>query len=112
MDEEEETDNEVSKEDNQQERREISSYGISIDTNELQPVDTTVEDGNELERLGINAYEQDQFESGIIRQVDSQIAEAEVNFQRNVTKKEIGNLETEIRYNNNNHVQSQVEAIL
>lgn len=81
-----------------QDKRQISSYGISINTTDFQPVDTTTEDGNELEKLGINAYEQDQFESGIIHQVDTQIAEAEVNFQRNITKKEIANIETEIKY--------------
>ena len=89
-----ETENDFS---NVQKKREVSSFGISIDTNDIQPVDAAIEDRSELERLGISAYEQDQFEKGVIRQVDSQIVEAELNFRRNSIKKDIEDLESEIR---------------
>ena len=77
--------------------RQILSYGITIETNGITPVQT-LEEENELSQLGISAYGQVQFEKGIIKQVDSKIAEAEKNFQINTTKKEIENLQDEIKY--------------
>ena len=75
----------------------VTSYGISIKTSNIKSINVD-EQAKELRHLDVNVYEQEQFESGIIDQVDSAINQAEVNFKRNIIKKEIEQIHQEIRY--------------
>ena len=81
-------------------QRSIHSYGISINTSEITAV-SLENQGNELRDLDVDVYEHDQFEDGIIKQVDFALATAESEFRKNITRKQIEQIESEIIIANN-----------
>lgn len=83
----------------------VSSFGIHIDINAIHSIDTESR-ANELQHLDVNVYEQNRFEEDVIQQVDTVISEAEKNFKRNILRKEIENLEQEVK-----NVQTEKEDI-
>ena len=77
-------------------RKTVCSYGISIDTSEIASV-ASDRRGDDLEELDIDVYEQEEFEEGILSQMDHALTSAETNFKHNLVKKQIEEVETEIR---------------
>ena len=53
---------------------------------------------DELHSLDIDVYEQDRFEKGILNQVDSALTNAESNFKKTITRKQIAQLQDEKRW--------------
>ena len=87
----------ASVEDNEEKARHISSYGIAINTKDLATANVNNEDYDGLQNLGIAAYEQEDFEKGVLDQVNSAVILAESNFQQQAAEKEIRNISDEIR---------------
>ena len=81
-----------------EEGRKVSSFGITINTKDLATADVNKEDYNGLHALGIAAYEQEDFEKGVINQVNSAVTLAESNFRQHAVEKEVENITDEIRY--------------
>ena len=53
---------------------------------------------DDLHSLDIDVYEQDRFEKGILNQVDSALTNAESNFKKTITRKQIAQLQDEKRW--------------
>ena len=87
-----------SEENKNEDGRTVSSFGIAIHTKEFSTADVNKEDYNSLHALGIAAYEQEDFEKGVIDQVNSAVTLAESNFHQNAVEKEIQNITDEIRF--------------
>lgn len=78
------------------ENRSICSYGISIDTSNIQSVNREQQD-EELQLLDVDVYEQENFEKGVFHQVNSVLSNAEKRFKQNILQKEIIQIKNEIK---------------
>lgn len=83
-------------EDNAPESMNITSYGIEISRKKIKCV--PVADQNEaLKDLGVSAYEQEEFEEGVLQQVDDAIEEEEKRIAIKAAEKNVKNIRDEIR---------------
>ena len=83
---------------NQPDSVSFSSYGIEIDREKIKCVPLN-EQNEVLKDLGVSAYEQEEFEEGVLQQVDSAIEEREWRIAVKAAQKNVQNVKDEIRYN-------------
>ncbi len=74
----------------------VKSYGISIDSSKIHEV-SFEEQPESLRALGVNVFDQDVFEEGVLQQVDKAIAEQEESLERERLNKELKWIEDEVR---------------
>jgi DNA excision repair protein ERCC-6 len=74
----------------------VKSYGISIDSSKIHEV-AFEEQPETLRALGVNVFDQDVFEEGVLQQVDQAIAEQEEFLERERLSKELKSIEDELR---------------
>ena len=75
----------------------VKSYGISIDSSKIHEV--AIEDRPEdLQALGVNIFDQDVFEEGVLQQVDEAIAEQEEFLEKEWLNKELKSIQNELRF--------------
>ena len=77
----------------------VKSYGISIDSSKIHEV-AFEEQPESLRALGVNIFDQDVFEEGVLQQVDEAIAEQEEFLERERLNKELKSNEDELKYCN------------
>ncbi len=84
--------------DNNKERNEgnLTSYGIEISRNEIKSISVDEQD-IALKDLGVSAYEQEDFEEGVIKQVDKAIEEHKKRIERESLKKDLQNIRDELK---------------
>ena len=75
----------------------ITSYGIEISRKKIKSVPIN-EQNDVLKQLGVSAYEQDEFEEGVLQQVDEAIEEQERRIAIKAAEKNAQNIKDEIRY--------------
>ena len=75
----------------------VSSYGIEIDREKIKCIPMS-EQNEVLKDLGVSAYEQEEFEEGVLQQVDSAIEEREWRIAIKAAEKNVQNVKDEIRY--------------
>lgn len=75
----------------------ISSYGIEINREKIKcvPINEQIE---AFKDLGVSAYEQEEFEDGVLQQVDDAIEEQERRIAVKAAEKSVQNIRDEIRY--------------
>ena len=78
-------------------RKTVKSYGISIDASKIHEV-AYEEQPESLRDLGVNVFDQDVFEEGVLQQVDDAIAELEDAFEKKQFKKQIETIDKALRY--------------
>jgi len=81
---------------NQPDSVSFSSYGIEIDREKIKCVPLN-EQNEVLKDLGVSAYEQEEFEEGVLQQVDSAIEEREWRIAVKAAQKNVQNVKDEIR---------------
>ena len=75
----------------------VKSYGIAIDSSKIHEV--AIEERPEnLQALGVNIFDQDVFEEGVLQQVDEAIAEQEEFLERERLNKELKSVQNELRF--------------
>ena len=78
-------------------RKTVKSYGISIDSSKIHEV-AYEEQPTSLRELGVNVFDQDVFEEGVLQQVDEAIAAQEEALERQRLEKDLTAVEEELRY--------------
>ena len=68
-----------------------------IDTSRINAVPTS-EQASELQELGVSVFDQDEFEQGVLEQVDQAIYKEEAKLARKRDEKELKNVLEDIRY--------------
>ena len=78
----------------------ISSYGIEINREKIKciPINEQIE---AFKDLGVSAYEQEEFEDGVLQQVDDAIEEQERRIAIKAAEKSVQNIRDEIKYISN-----------
>ena len=74
----------------------ISSYGIEIDRKKIKSVPVN-EQSEVLQDLGVSAYEQEEFEEGVLQQVDDAIEEREWRVAIKSAEKNVQQIKDEVR---------------
>ena len=75
----------------------VKSYGISIDSSKIHGV-AAEEQPESLRELGVNVFDQDVFEEGVLQQVDQAIAKQEEILEQERLNKELKSIEDKFRY--------------
>ena len=75
----------------------VKSYGIAIDSSKIHEV-AIEERPEDLQALGVNIFDQDVFEEGVLQQVDEAIAEQEEFLERERLNKELKSVQNELRF--------------
>lgn len=75
----------------------VTSYGIEISRKKIRTVPINEQD-QALTELGVSAYAQEEFEEGVLQQVDEAIEEQEKRIALKAADKNIQNIRDEIRY--------------
>ena len=78
----------------------ISSYGIEINREKIKciPINEQIE---AFKDLGVSVYEQEEFEDGVLQQVDDAIEEQERRIAIKAAEKSVQNIRDEIKYISN-----------
>eukprot|EP00794_Sanderia_malayensis_P008716 gene8716-9647_t len=74
----------------------VTSYGIEIRRNEIKSANATNQE-TALKDLGVSAYEQEDFEKGVIKQVDKAIEEQQIEIKRKQINKELKDIREELK---------------
>lgn len=74
----------------------VRSYGIDISRQKIKSVPLHAQD-TALQDLGVSAYEQEEFEEGVLQQVDEAIEEQEKKLAIGYAEKNLRNIQEEIR---------------
>ena len=80
-------------------RKTVKSYGISIDSSKIHEV-AVEEQPESLRELGVNVFDQDVFEEGVLQQVDEAIAAQEEALEKQRLEKDLKSVEEQLRYLN------------
>ena len=75
----------------------VKSYGISIDASKIHEV-AVEEQPESLRELGVNVFDQDVFEEGVLQQVDQAIAKQEETLEKERLNKELKSIEDGLRF--------------
>ena len=75
----------------------VKSYGISIDSSKIHEV-AVEEQPESLRELGVNVFDQNVFEEGVLLQVDEAIAKQEKYLEKERLNKDLNSIEDELRF--------------
>ncbi len=82
--------------DNEQNNGKLTSYGIEISRKKIKSA-AVLEQDLALSDLGVSAYEQEDFEEGVLRQVDEAIEEQQIHIEREKLEKDLKNIKDELK---------------
>ena len=78
-------------------KQSVKSYGIKIDRGQIKSIPVS-QQASELKNLGVSVYEQEEFEQGVIEQVDKVLEEQEAEILRKSIIKELDSIRDDLRY--------------